>query len=304
MNFTQTIALFQEEMISKRVTPPSKILDDGQLHRFHIEGDKSGSKTGWYILFTNNLPCGVFGNWKLGITSKWCSKNRSQMNARELIHYREQIKIARRKHDEERAKQQKIAAQLAEKIWHQCKAADPYHPYLVRKQILPFYARQSGKNIVLPIIDFSGEFSSLQFINDAGEKRFLSNGKITGNYIPIQKEPASDLQIMIAESFSTAGSIAQAYPNACVIAACHASNLKPVAVCFRHHFSDSNILICADDDRGLPTNIGLIKAKEAAFAAKALFTKPNWPTGAPESLTDFNDLACWLQSMELKNEHY
>lgn len=282
-------------MLEAGITPPKVIVPNGLIQRFHIQGDKVNSKTGWYILYTDNLACGVFGSWKSGITSKWCVKKRTQMNHQEFIEYKKQIANAQRQRDEERAILQKQAAQLAEKIWHQCVAVNPDHPYLSRKRIPPFSARQSGKSIVLPIINVAaGELSSLQFIDEDGSKRFLTNGKITGNYIPIQKQTTSDMQIMIAESFSTAGSIAQAYPNACVIAACHASNLKPVAINFRQLLPNSRMIICGDDDRELPINIGLIKAREAAIAASALFTKPEWPEGAPKSLTDFNDLACWM----------
>ena len=288
------IEQFRSSMYQTGITPPEIFKTDGKIDRFHIQGDKAGSKSGWYVMFTDNLPCGVFGSWKSGITIRWCIKKRSQMSYHEYEEFKKQIANAQRQHNEERAKLQKAAAQLAEKIWGKCETVNPHHPYLIRKQIPPFYARQSGTSLVLPIINFSGEFSSLQFISEGGSKRFLANGKISGNYIPIQKRPTSDTQIMIAESFSTAGSIARAYPNACVIAACHASNLKPVAINFREHLPKSKMIICGDDDRELPINIGLIKAREAAVAAKALFTKPEWPVGAPRSLTDFNDLACWL----------
>lgn len=296
------IEQFRNAIYEAGITPPKDIVPDNVIHRFHIQGDKVCSKTGWYVLFADQLSCGVFGSWKSGITSKWCVKKRSQMSNQEFIEYKIQIANAQRQRDEERAIQQKKAAQIAEKIWYRCVDVNPMHPYLVNKRVKPFYARQSGTNLVLPIINFAGEFSSLQFISEDGSKRFLTNGKITGNYIPIQKQPLSNRPIMLAESFSTAASIAQAYPNVCVIAACHASNLKPVAVNFRQNLREVKMIICADDDRHLAINIGLIKAREAAIAANALFTKPEWPEGAPTSLTDFNDLANWFYHLETTNE--
>lgn len=294
MNFSEIIQYFQSEMLKNGINPPADILADSQLHRFYIKGDKSGSKNGWYVLFMDGLPGGIFGNWKTGITSTVCSKKPGYMNRQELLKHKQQVNDAHRQRKAEQAMEQAKAAKLAEKIWCQCTTANSKHPYLVKKQIPPFYARQSGKYLVLPIINISGDFSSLQFIGEDGSKRFLSNGKITGNYIPIQKQPLPDIQIMIAESYSTAGSIAQAYPNVCVIAACHASNLKPVAMNVRQLLPNSKMILCSDDDRELPVNIGLIKAREAAVATKALFAKPEWPAGAPRSLTDFNDLACFL----------
>ena len=46
------------------------IIEDGQLHRIHILGDKSGSKNGWY---TASSTGGAFGSWKEGITHIWRS---------------------------------------------------------------------------------------------------------------------------------------------------------------------------------------------------------------------------------------
>ena len=55
----------------------------------------------------------------------------------------------------------------------------------------------------------------------------------------------------------------------------------------------AKIIVAGDDDRLTTGNPGLTKAREAAIAADALLALPQWPSGAPESLTDFNDLAIW-----------
>ena len=55
MDFNQIITQFQAELLSNGVTPPDEIIGDAQLHRFHIEGDKSSSKNGWYVLHLDGV---------------------------------------------------------------------------------------------------------------------------------------------------------------------------------------------------------------------------------------------------------
>lgn len=286
--------LFREAMICKGITPPLDIHADGSIHRFHINKDKPGTKNGWYVLFTNTLICGAFGSWKEGSSHSWCEKNTQSMSNTELEQQAKKIQEAKRKYDIERKRVRQNAAKLAESKYYAYPLADPKHPYLVRKQIKPFYARQNADNLVLPVIDFNGGLKSLQFISSDGSKRFLPNGAINGNFIPLQGSPSDNVKNLICEGFATGASLADVYPNACVIAACNAGNLKSVAVIMRQYLPNAEIIICADDDQLNPNNPGLLQGYKAAVAAKALFTKPEWPKNAPQSLSDFNDLALWL----------
>ncbi|MEG1912935.1 MAG: hypothetical protein RR091_10645, partial [Cloacibacillus sp.] len=49
-----------------------RIILDGKIHRFAVEGDKGGEKAGWYIGFGDNIPAGMFGSWHGGgFEAKW-----------------------------------------------------------------------------------------------------------------------------------------------------------------------------------------------------------------------------------------
>jgi putative DNA primase/helicase len=305
MNFNQITQLFQAEMMSKEITPSSYIIADSQLHRFYVEGDKQGSKNGWYILFADNVvPSGVFGTWKIGLTHIWCSKKRQYMSQYELEEHKKQIVQAKRKFEEERLKAQQEAANRAEKLWEsRTYITYSIHPYLISKQIGICCARWLGDSLALPIIDLDGKIWSLQFIRPDGTKMMLTDGAITSHFIPVQGNPNEGRKILICEGFATGATLVQHYPNDCVIAACNAGNLKPVALLIRQKFPKVEMIICADDDRLKKENTGLIKAHEAAIASGSLFTRPEWPEGSPKSLSDFNDLACWLKSKEVQYEH-
>jgi hypothetical protein len=47
-----TASEFREADAPGRLVPPDAIEADGLLHRFHVDGDRSGTRNGWYCLHT------------------------------------------------------------------------------------------------------------------------------------------------------------------------------------------------------------------------------------------------------------
>jgi putative DNA primase/helicase len=117
MDFNQIITQFQAEFLANDITPPDEIIGDAQLHRFHIQGDKSGSKNGWYVLHLDGVPCGIYGSWKKGVHLKWSSKKQDYMTASERRHQIERIKEACAMRNTMKAKEQQEAALPAECLW-------------------------------------------------------------------------------------------------------------------------------------------------------------------------------------------
>lgn len=302
MNLYQIIDLFKAEMNKQGISPPGDMHANGKLYRFYVEGDKKGSKNGWYVLHSDGVPCGVYGSWKKGVTWKWSAKKNHEMSYLEKNKQMEQINNIYKIRNETREEEQYEASLEADYLWSKCSLINVDHPYLVEKHIKPFCAKQYKGQIVLPIIDCSGKLWSLQYISESGEKRFLPKGALKGRFILVQDVVnEQNASILICEGFATGATLAISNPYACVIAACNAGNLEPVAVAIRKQFPSTKIIICADDDRLDPENPGITKGRKAAIAASALFHQPKWPVGAPESLTDYNDLACWNIKQE---EHH
>lgn len=301
MNYNKIVDGFKNYILSKGITPPNNIIADGKIHRFHVQGDKPSTKNGWYVVFTDHLSCGVFGTWKEGITYNWSSKPNNLIEQKERNFFHKQLSEAKKLREQERRKEQKIAAEQAKDFWNHTTIANPNHPYLLKKQVQPFYAHQQGENLVLPIIDIKGNFHSLQYISSTGDKWFLSNGAIRGYFIPVQHQLSVKKRVLISEGFATGATLAQQNPSDCVIAACNAGNLKPLATSIRNSLPDRELIICVDDDRLSHDNPGLTKGREAAIAAGALLSKPVWPVSAPTSLKDFNDLYCWLNRQEVRD---
>lgn len=292
------ITAFRDAMAADNITTSDTIYADGELHRFHVEGDKMGSRNGWYILYDYPNSYGLFGSWRTGIAGNWSATTKSPLTVKER---RQAFEAFRRKQQERvaalRDAQQKVA-NLCTKRWQGYADADLSHPYFVRKQIKPYCAKQVADVLALPIMDITGKLWSLQYINPEGDKVLCFQGAKKGNFIPVHNTLQPGIKILVCEGFSTGASLAELAPEACVIAAIDAGNLGPVAMNIRKQWPINDIVICADDDRAQAENVGLIKAQAAASAARARVVKPQWPTDAPLTLSDFNDWMCWLNRKE------
>jgi len=73
-NLTDISTQFQQAMFDGGIVIDEIPIADGQLHRFKVEGDRSGSQNGWYVLYDDSNPKGCFGSWKLGINETWSLK--------------------------------------------------------------------------------------------------------------------------------------------------------------------------------------------------------------------------------------
>lgn len=286
---------FLSAMAQNEIFTDAPIIPDGNLYRFHVNSDKRHTRNGWYVLYLDGIASGAYGHWKTSISKKWCAKSRNQMSLEQWQSHLQRMEKAQRQRDEAKAMEQRHAAKRAKEIWEHAPSANPNHAYFRNKDISPFNARQRGDSIILPIIDCQNEIWSLQFIHPDGTKLLLSGGAKRARHILVNGS-LNTSQILICEGFATGASLAIDHPTACVIAAIDAGNLEPVATSIRRVKRDSEIIICADDDRQTPGNPGLTKGRCAAIAAGALLASPQWPNNAPNTLTDFNGLACWLSN--------
>jgi putative DNA primase/helicase len=178
------------------------------------------------------------------------------------------------------------AAERALRIWNTAKPADPSHGYLRRKAVGPNGARGYRGLLVLPVVDFESALWSLQFIEASGYKRLLRGGRKAEHFIPVS-EPDAPERLLLCEGWATGATLAEAEPEALVLAAIDAGNLERVAVGARRRYPDLPMVICGDCDPP-----GIEAANRAARAAGSMVAFPGFPPGATG--TDFNDLAAVL----------
>lgn len=277
---------FLNAIVSAGFSPPGEIISDGKIHRFASNGNAK-DKAGWYVLYTDGTPAGMFGDWRSGTEEKWVSKTGQKMDARQQFALQAKIAASKRERDTQIAADQQQAAETAQDIWSKTKPVEPNHPYLQRKNIADHGARSYQGSLVVPIY-VGDEIASLQFILADGTKRFLSSGKTQAGYYGMGG--LIERVVCIAEGFSTAATIAECTHIPTVVAF-SANNLVAVAKNIRRAHPGAKIILCADDDYLTSGNPGLTKAAEAANAVNGTLVRPIFTAGRPEKATDFNDMA-------------
>ena len=256
------------------------VISDGKLQRFHVSGDRQGSKNGWYVLFGDGVPAGSFGSWKTGKTHKWCAKDYKTLSVSEKREQTLRYKAAVKLKETKQKKEQGEAAEKAATVLKKAKPADASHCYLQRKKVGAYGELFLGANdcLILPLRDAEGVLHSLQYIDVFGRKRFLKSGKIKGCFFLIG-EPNG--RILICEGYATGATLHEetGYP---VAVAFNAGNLLPVCHALSDRYVSHELIICADNDTNTLGNPGITKATEAAKAVGAKVIIP--PVSG-----DFND---------------
>ncbi|AKH19898.1 toprim domain-containing protein [Sedimenticola thiotaurini] len=291
------ISSFRDAIRAAGLEPPD-VIKLGKLHRFPGTGKRYGNTAGWCKLFDDGIG-GCFGDWSSGFTENWQAKRDKPYSQAERAAFARRVEEAKKQAEIQRCVQQADAANRAAAIWNAATSAPGDHPYLIRKRIQPHGARLHKGALMLSILDFSDKLTSLQFIAPDGGKLLLAGGRKQGCFIPVAGDMENPTRVIICEGWATGCTLAEDEPAALVLAAIDAGNLAPVAVAARCRWPSAELVIAGDDDRLTAGNPGATKAKFAAIASGALLALPQWPKGAPEQLTDFNDLAVWLAGGEV-----
>ena len=284
----------RDAIIASGLTPPREILLDGKLHRF-ASGTKGqgghGDKPGWYVAFGDGVPAGRFGCWRSGFESPWRADiGRKLSHTEEMAHAR-RLAEAKAMRDAEAARKHEIASNVVEKIWVDCTAASPDHPYLTRKGIKTHGARVTGDGrLVVPLFDSDGALSSLQYIAADGGKLYHSGAQTGGRFWQIGTMDEAGT-LYIAEGFATAATIHEATGRPCIVAY-SASNLVPVTGTMREVFgATQDIVIVADNDA---SGVGQRYAEQAAAKHGARFVMPPELGDANDYRQSGHDLAALL----------
>src|SRR5206468_3885630 len=130
------------------ITPPDEIIADGGLHRFASNG-KRRDDAGWYVLHTDGIAAGAFGNWRTGESQTWRADVGRKLSPAETAALTERQEENGRKRDAEEARRHSCAAAAAVKLLKSAQPAPGDHPYLARKGIKPHGAKLYRGNRVI-----------------------------------------------------------------------------------------------------------------------------------------------------------
>ncbi|MBF0588672.1 MAG: toprim domain-containing protein [Magnetococcales bacterium] len=288
MSAQDPIAAFADVLRQAGLQLSAPPISDHAIHRAYVQGDKKGSRNGWYVLYDDGIPAGAYGNWKEGESGQtWCARTEQPLTEAQRRTYKRRMKTAIRKRDQARKEAHQAAAERAKGELNKATTANPDHPYFKSKAVLPHGVLQSGELLIIPVHDAEGVLQSLQTINWNGGKRFLKGSKKSGGMFVLGKIEGS---IMVVEGFATGATVHEATGQATVVAF-DAENLSPVIQALRAKYPDIPITICADNDQWTKGNPGVTKAEEIAVKVTGCrVVAPQFEDTANEP-TDFNDLA-------------
>lgn len=267
LSLADIVDQFRQAMLEHGIHYRGPIIPDGKLHRFHIEGHRMDSRNGAYLFHGDERPAGYFEDFRAGVKGTW-SVSRS-MSAADARRFQAEIAEARHRRETERQQEQARAEARARYIWEE---ADPAtsHPYLTAKRVKPHGTRIHKGSLVAPVFNRHGDIVSLQFIDEDGNKRFLSGGQKKGCFSKIN---GNFEKLLIAEGFATAASLGETTGH-CVFVAFDASNLLHVARAVRNIHPHGVIIICGDNDL---SGVGQRYANEAALAVGGKVLIPPTP---------------------------
>lgn len=288
LSLSEVLEHFARDMRAHGVVPIDRIEADGKLRRFRVEGDKAGSRNGWYVLHADGVPAGMFGSHKTGVRKSWTANIGRELTPQEEAENRARVEAMREARREDEAKQHKATAAKAAALWRQARelvSAD--HPYLTRKGARAYGLRQLGDKLLVPLHK-AGELVGLQFIAPDGGKVFLTGTPKAAAYHAIGDIGPQCEALAIAEGYATAATV-HALSGWPVLVAFDAGNLLAVAKAARKACPYAAIVLAADDDRNTPGNPGLTKATAAAAAVQGMVCAPPLPADVDGS--DWNDLA-------------
>ena len=276
---------FRQAITAAGLEAPDVIHDDGAIHRFSPSG-RGNDEAGWYVLHSDDVAAGAFGDWRAGLSSTWCAKSSEAMSPAERDMHRQRMAAMKAQRDADKLQTQQRASESAMRRFNDAMPCTQ-HGYTGMKGVQCHGVRiDAAGALLVPLRDTAGKLHSLQAITPDGEKRFHPGGRIKGCYHAIGK-PAG--RLVIAEGYATGASIHEATGDA-VAVAFNAGNLEAVAAALHSKYPDLQLIVAADDDYLTEGNPGMTNAMNAALAVGGFMAVPEFGPDRPDRATDFNDL--------------
>ncbi|AAO59146.1 DNA primase [Pseudomonas syringae pv. tomato] len=268
---------------------------NGSRQRVATVDDKHGKKSGVYCGFLDRRPAGWFINYHRADSAKdvtnWAATG-GESDPITRLHIRAGAKQAQEDAARDRAVTYAKQTLAAKRLYDRLPAADPAHPYLVRKGIPPTPDIRQTRNgaLVVPFFNASGTFKTLQYIPPEGEKFLFKDAPKQEHFLVVGGPLDPVNPILYAEGYATARSLnlATGLP---VVMTIDAGNMVAVAKVLHQQYPDSRHLFMADFDHAKDVNKGLIMANEAAIAVGGQVMYPTFNDAEiARGFTDFNDL--------------
>ena len=298
MNAFIPIELIEQQVLEamrQAGIPPlrdTRLVIDGALHRYAVEGDKGRETAGAYVIHPDGFPGGYISSWRHGVEVRWkfdLETLDAEMYKRcKMPDFRKQAEEAQRKRDADRKKAQSVASEDARIRFEAAQTAPEDHEYLRRKNVPSYGLRCREGALLVPLRDIEGHFKTFQTIAPDGTKRYFYGAPVGGAFCAIGAD-VKDGPVLLCEGYATGATLHELTGHA-VICAMNCHNLVTCAPALRKKYPDRKIIVMADDDAKTEGNPGVTAAQSAVKLGKLDgVLKPPFKT--PEDGTDWNDFS-------------
>lgn len=320
---TDIIEQFRNAMREQGIECTDRMEADGAIHRFHVHGDRSGRKNGWYALHYDKYPVGIYGCHKRFPDQQFQWKQEGDEckltpeEQRQVKEYLAEKKAEREQKEKERNEKARIKAA---EMWESAVPCEE-HEYLAGKGIKSYglrvgpwsvwdddahqHVKITDNALLIPMFDRHRHIHSLQAIipladlreEDDSAKKFLPGGAKRDKFYVIGEPQLLDDKVVfvLCEGYATGASIHEATGHA-VLVCFDAGNLKGIAqalsTAMLKQGKQTLIIVACDNDRWTTkpvNNPGVTHGRQAAVAVDGLYVIPDF-LDLSSKPTDFNDL--------------
>lgn len=297
----------------------NELMDVMASRNFHIRGKINWNLTGKFQRFSDATKHmrkrdlfvvlhdydrgATFGDWHYPEDwyTHWNSAN-GNPTLYEIEERRKAMEKLRIEQDYERGKREWRAQEFFHRFYLQIDARS--HSYVIRKRILPYYAKLCRSWLVVPVHDIDHDLITVQIIKPDGFKRLWKGTSHKHHMIWLWEKLPDDYTgvIRICEGYAT-GCTIRYVTKSPVVCALSAQNMPLVAKQLRGKYPKALLKICADDDQWSRMNAGFEAAAKAKLFSGAVVYWPDF-TGfdISEKPTDFNDLFCLAGKGEVRRQ--
>jgi len=268
--------------------PKRGLVVDGSIGRAYVNIGGERKLCGWYQLWLEqSVPYGRVGDYRISQnqpTAIWKPENKKGHTITKA--QKEEIKRLQEEAEVKKAEKYSKAAKRAQTLWEEGKEVER-HPYLERKKVLSYGLKMAEDGrLMIPMLDEHLAVVGLQYIDDEGQKRFLTGSKKSGSFFILGQEilKSSDT-IYYAEGYATGADVYRDMSHP-VFIAFDAGNLPKVAENIFDIFKQQKHIFIADNDDSKTGEKEAIKAKQWIIKNKGMAE-----VHMPETKGDYNDHA-------------
>ena len=266
--------------------PKKELVVDGSIGRAYVNIGGERKLCGWYQLWLEqSVPYGRVGDYRISQnqpTAIWKPENKKGHTITKA--QKEEIKRLQQEAEVKKAEKYSKAAKRAQTLWEEGKEVEK-HPYLERKKVLSYGLKMAEDGrLMLPMLDEHLAVVGLQYIDDEGEKRFLTGSKKAGSFFILGQEILKSTDtIYYTEGYATGADVYRDMSHP-VFVSFDAGNLPKVAENIFDIFKEQKHIFIADNDDSGTGEKYAVEACRWITKQKGLAE-----VHMPESQGDYND---------------